>query len=282
MKKEIYLYKIQITSKTNEEKNDILKKITASTAYLDFKYIDKENNKKYYFLQAEKTIPNYYFSLMKKITHLNASLLDDETETETTEQIETNEFIRFGIHLNSNIITIIKRGNFGMDQFTIAFKDIYTNALKKEFNTEIESIEFIPVSGVPSSWNETNLMEKIKNLDYLKEFEANFYSKMEQKEEVKKEILLVEKRKIKLLNSAHFSTNISQLESIEKEYNKYLEKSCYEKVEVICKDIKNQKFIINSNEILTYSYSGNITKKEKFIEKTKDTIEDYILNYLNK
>lgn len=286
MKKELFIYRIKVIPQNNiyDEKfeEDVIKRIHTCSTYMNFIYPENPQDKSYYVLpNVERGIQNYYFAIMKKQTHVNANLLDDVTERVKVNPIPSNEFIRFGLHLRSNLITIVKRGNFGMDQFTLAFKDIYTKALKNEFGIEIGSIEFIPVPGIPTSWTKENLMDKIKDLNYLKDLEMDFHTKQKTEEEDSVNEI-IETKKIKSINPTHFSTGISQIKHIEEEYQKYLDGKHYNYVELYCKDVNDQKYLISLNTALSYTYDDNITEKDKFISKSQDTIEHYIQNYLNK
>lgn len=287
MKKELFIYKIKVMPQNNiyDEafEGDVIQKIYACSTYMNFIYPENPQDKSYYVLpNVERGIQNYYFAIMKKKTHVKASHLDDETELVEIDSIPSNEFIRFGLHLKSNLITIVKRGNFGMDQFTLAFKDIYTKTLKKEFGTEIGSIEFIPVPGIPASWTKENLIDKIKDLNYLKDLEMDFHTKQKTEEEEESANVIIETKRIKSSNPLHFSTGISQMKHIEEEYQKYLNNEFYSYVELYCKDVNDQKYLISLNTALSYTYNDDITKKDKFIPKSQDTVEHYIQNYLNK
>ncbi len=279
MKKNIYLYKIKVLKQDNtynsEFEKRILNLIYSCSSYMDFEYIDKEKLSKYKLLKAEREENSkYYFSVIKKSSHLTTTQLDDTTEKVSTSKVENDNFIRFGIDLNSNLMAIITKGHFGIDQFTVAFKYIFSEALKREFKENIGIIEFSIVPGIPNSWNPQNLMEKVKQLNYLKEIKMEFFENNDSKESI--DIEISEKRELK-----NISTRSFQFSELERTFNYYINKN-NNFFEFECKDINGQNYVISKIKNLKYSYNLDLSEKINFIPKAKDSIEDYIKNYLNK
>lgn len=281
--KNMFIYQIKVFKEDNsydlEFEKRVLNLIYSCTEYSNFPYNNKEKATIYKILNNPERQNNYYSSIIKKETHLTTTQLDDETEKVSTSKVNTDNFTRFTLDLNSNLIAISRKGNFGPDQFTQAFKYIFGNAIRKEFNESIGIIQISSAPGIPKSWENQNIMEKIKKLDYLKEIEMKFSLTVNPNSDETTENKIIEKREIR--GSTIFSTNSIQITQLEKAYNFYNSEK-YGTIEFNCKDIHNQTYIIDDIEVLSYSYNSDITEKEEFIIKSKDTIEDYIINYLNK
>lgn len=280
--KNMFIYQIKIFKEDgsydpNFEKH-VLKLIDSCTEYSNHPYPD-ENGIQYKILNNSIRNNNYYSSIIKKETFLTRTELDDETETVSTSKVNTDNFTRFTIDFNSNLIALTRKGSFGPDQFTKAFKTIFGEAIKKEFNENIGIIEIFSAPGIPKSWNNENLMKKIIELDYLKEIEMKFSLTLNSETDETMENKIIEKREIK--GSTIFPTNSIQIKELEKTYNYYILENDGS-MEFNCIDKNDQTYIIDHIEVLSYKYNSDITEKEIFLVKSKDTIEDYIKNYLNK
>lgn len=287
MLKKLHMFKIKVlqTDGTYDEtfEKRVLKLIDSATLYMDNPYIDEAKSMVYKIISRPERIDNYYFAAIKKSSHMNKTEVNDETEAISTSKISNDHLLRFGINFNTNLITVSTKGDFGFDQFTKAFKYIFKETIIKEFKEDIGIIEILPATGQPVSWNMDNVIEKIKNLNHLKEIEMIInFPLTEQKKDDENEILypvgLSDRKEIK--SRTGFSTGILQMINLGQLFNSYKEEGFDQFIKINCKDMNGQIYRINDQDPLFYEYSGDIIKKENFINKSKDSVENYIEKYL--